>query len=43
MVLKAKMEKELHHMKVAADNTKTAKDKVEKDMNLFAVDQLDPT
>ena len=32
-----------YHRKVAADTAKTAKDKVEKDMNLFAVDQLGPT
>ena len=41
--LKAKTEKELHHRKVADDTAKTAKDKVEKDVNLFAVDQLGPT
>ena len=41
--LKAKTEKELHHRKIAVDTAKTEKDNAEKDMNLFAIDELDPT
>ena len=41
--LKAKTEKELHRRKVALDTAKTARDDAEKDMNLFAVDELRPT
>ena len=37
------MEKELHHRKVALDTAKTARDNAEKDMNLFAEDELGPT
>ena len=44
VVLKAKTEKaELHHRKVAVHTAKTAKDNAEKDMNLFAIDELCPT
>ena len=41
--LKSKMEKELHHRKVAVDTAKTAKDNAEEETNLFTVDKLGPT
>ncbi len=41
--LKAKTEEKLYRKKVAVDTAKVAKDKVEKDMNLFAADELGPT
>ena len=38
-----KAKTELHHRKVAVHTAKTAKDNAEKDMNLFAIDELCPT